>query len=403
MLRMITRVGLALALAAAGVMINAAPAGAALSGTPDKTWMTNGIVYSEVESGNTIYIGGQFTRVSGCPPEVSCPSKTIDVLNVAALDATTGAPISAFRPHIEGTDAIVYALAVLGGKLFIGGQFAAVDGTPRRNLAAVDLVTGALDPNVDHQVGIDNSDRVRGMVATDTRVYAAGAFVEIDGQNRRHLAAFDADGALDPTWKPRTNGGGTHTVTKTCDGSAVIAGGGFREAAGSGGSRQERLGLAMFDAASGALNPWAPDSSALPPYAYPYDLVANCSRLFVGTGDRNKIFALSLTRNPGALLWILTTDGNAQAVALRGNRLLVGGHFQVVPDVSTGEDVPRLRFAVLDLNGNLQYDWVPSFGGHIHTGVWDILVAGPQIWVGGGFTDVSGVEQWGVARFTDVQ
>jgi hypothetical protein len=45
---------------------------------------------------------------------------------------------------------------------------------------------------------------------------------------------------------------------------------------------------------------------------------------------------------------------------------------------------------------------VPSFRGKIRTGVWDILVTGPQIYVVGGYTTVSHDRRWGIARFTDV-
>jgi len=127
-----------------------------------------------------------------------------------------------------------------------------------------------------------------------------------------------------------------------------------------------------------------------------------CDRLFVGTGGSNRIFALDLTDDTGNLLWMLSMFGNAQAVALRGDRLLVGGHFDWVPLRGTNEHVDRLHFCVLDLEGYLQNDWVPSFHGKIRTGVWDILVTGSQIYVGGGFTTVSNDRRWGIARFTDV-
>jgi hypothetical protein len=127
-----------------------------------------------------------------------------------------------------------------------------------------------------------------------------------------------------------------------------------------------------------------------------------CDRLFVGTGGSNRIFALDLTDDTGNLQWMLSMNGNAQAVALRGDRLLVGGHFNWVPDIHTGEQITRFHFFVLDLDGHLQSDWVPSFRGKIRTGVWDILVTGSQIYVAGGYTTVSNDRRWGIARFTDV-
>jgi hypothetical protein len=377
----------------------AAPASASLSVKADNTWMTNGVVYSIVQSGNTIYLGGLFTRVSACTPNLSCPGESLDVSNLAALNATTGAAIPTFHPMVQGDQATVYALAVLGPRLFFGGQFTSVDGTARRNFAAVDLTTGVVDPSTPAAVGLDNGDKVRGMVATSSRVYISGGFGQVDGVPRKHLAAFDVNGTLDPVWAPRTDGQ-THTVTMSCDGTSVIAAGGFQHASSQSAQFHSRYHFAIFDATNGALDPWTPVSSQLPS-APIYDLAVSCDRLYAGSGGSNRIMALDLTDDSGNVLWMLTTDGNAQAVALRGDRLLVGGHFTSVPLRDTNKSYGRFRFAVLDLDGYLQSDWVPEFRGTIHTGVWDILVTGSQIWVGGGFTTVSGDKRWCLARFTD--
>jgi hypothetical protein len=61
---------LAIAVAAA-LLAGANPALATLSDLPDSTWMANGPVHAVIREGNTIYIGGEFTRVSACPQQ-SC-------------------------------------------------------------------------------------------------------------------------------------------------------------------------------------------------------------------------------------------------------------------------------------------------------------------------------------------
>jgi len=217
MTRRIVKLGLVMASAVGALAGIVTPASAAFSDTPDPTWMTNGQVYAIAQSDSTVYIGGKFTSIRACRPGVACPNGTVSVLNVAAIDANTGVAVKTFKPQIEGDGANVYALAVLGGKLFIGGKFTSVNGTPRLNLAAVDLATGALDPGVNAQIGIDTTDRIRGMVASGNRVYAAGYFTTVNGLPRKHLAAFDAAGTLDPAWKPRTSGL-ARTLVPTCDG-----------------------------------------------------------------------------------------------------------------------------------------------------------------------------------------
>jgi len=405
----IVRLGISFVSAVAMLAASAGVASAAFTNAPDATWMTNGQVYAIAQSGNTIYVGGKFTSIRACPPGTACPGGTVRVLNVAALDATTGAAIKTFKPQIQGDGARVYALAVSGNDLYIGGKFTAVDGTPRLNLAAVDLTTGALDPAVDHRIGVDTTDPILGMLAAGGKVYVAGYFTSVDGLARSHLAAFDADGSLDPAWRPRT-AGRARALTTTCDGSSIIVGGYFRTAAGSTGTQQPRATLAMFDPATGALDPWTPDNANIPNGVNAFDLAANCERLFVAYGGSNAIYAFDLTDDFGEMIFGVKTGGNVQTVALRGDRVLFGGHFTQVSVNCPGarnENEQRIRFAIADLDGcvrdasgNDLDGWTPSFDGMFY-GPWEIFPTGDQVWVGGQFRTVSGVPQYMLARFTD--
>jgi hypothetical protein len=416
MIRHRKRVGLALALAAT-MLFGAAPsANAAFSNAPDDTWMTNGQVYAIAQDGNRIYLGGKFQSLRRCPPGQSCGAgSVVNVLNLAAVDATTGAGITTFRPQIgaPGENAFVYGLAVAGGKLWVAGQFSEAEGEPRLNLAAYDLATGELSPAVDHEIGVDTTDRIRGIYALGSRVYVAGYFTTVDGQPRKHLAAFNLDGSLNTQWKPRT-AGLARTLTATCDGSSIIAGGSFRKAAGSTGVNVDRATLAMFDATTGAIDPWTPDNSEIPNGVNAFDLDASCSRLFVGYGGSNALFGFDLTDDVGDILFNVKTGGNVQTVDLSvdGTRVYFGGHFANVsvkcPWVSRNENDARTRFAMADINGcvrnpntsNPLDGWTRTFSGKFY-GPWDIFSTGDQVYVGGQFTTVSGTPQYMIARFTD--
>ena len=397
MSRLASRSFAALTMAVTITMLAAPSALATFQATPDATAMTNGTVYVVIQSGNTIYIGGKFTSVRNCPPGTPCPGGTLAVGGVAALDASTGLAIRTFHPAVSGGTATVYALAVLNGKLYVGGSFDTANGDPRLNLAILDAATGALDP-VSHQVGVDTTDRIRGMVADANHVFVAGYFGTIDGQGRKHLAAFDADGSLDASWRPHTSGL-ARTLTLTCDGQ-VLAGGAFRSAGGSGTPNVARATVAMFDPNTGALDAWDPQPGAIPNGINAFDLSANCTRLFVGYGGANAIYAFDLTDNVGDVLWSSKTGGNVQTVEVDGNRVLFGGHFTQVSLLGGHGNASRIRFAVADLDGNILGDWVPSFDGKFY-GPWDILANPTQVWVGGAFTDVSGAAQYMLARFTD--
>jgi outer membrane protein assembly factor BamB len=387
------------ALTGAALLVAAPSALATFNDVPDATAMTNGTVYAIIQSGNTIYIGGKFTSVRDCPPGTSCPGGTVAAGGVAALDATTGRAIKTFNPAVSGGSATVYALALLNGKLYVGGSFNAVDGTPRQNLGVLDATTGELDLTIDHEVGRpDTADRIRGMASDASHVYVAGYFATIDGLTRKHLAAFDADGSLDTAWKPRTKEAAT-TLDIGCDGR-VIAGGRFRSASGTGTPLVSRATLAIFNPTTGAIDPWTPLPGDIPNGINARDISANCTRLFVGYGGANAIYAFDLTDSTGDVLWNLKTGGDVQTVEVFGDRVMFGGHFTQVSVLNSNDNVQRIRFAVVDLDGHDQSEWTPSFEGKFY-GPWQIHANATQVWVGGQFTTVSGTPQYFLARFTD--
>ena len=372
---------------------------AAFSTQPDATWMTNGFVRAVVRAGDRIYIGGRFTSVRPCAPGAAC-SGAFAVNNVAAFDATTGVAIRSFRPAVTSATApTVYALAVLDGKLFIGGKFTVVEGQPRRNFAAVDAITGALDADVDAQVGTEDNHYVRALLAAGNRVYAGGVFASVDGIARTRLAALDASGNLDPLWRPRANGA-VSSLALACDGATLFVGGNFRKAAGSGRSLVVRDTLARFDLVSGNIHNWQPVPGSIPNGLNAYDLAPTCSRLFVAYAGSNWAYAVDTSDDFGDVVWALKTAGDVQTAAVYNDRVLLGGHFSQI-DATDRPNVKRTRFAVVDFEGRID-PWDPSFEGRF-LGPWDIVVDGNRVWVGGDFTHVSGQPQRGIARFTDAQ
>ena len=127
------RQGLIAALAASLLCCSAGLA-LAQTGVPP-LWTTNGRVYAMVDDGGTIYIGGDFTKVG----------RTTG--SWAGIDASTGTPQGPYA----GVMGKVLAVAPDGnGGWYLGGSFTAVRGQPRNNLAHLDA-TGNLtawDPDV---------------------------------------------------------------------------------------------------------------------------------------------------------------------------------------------------------------------------------------------------------------
>jgi trimeric autotransporter adhesin len=355
--------------------------------------MTNGIVYSMIRYGDHIYVGGKFQTVRDMPN-----GNTYRASNLARFHADTGVVDLAWRPRVTGPDietTIVYALAAAGGKIWVGGKFDAVDGAARRNLAAVSPDTGVVDPGVAPLVGSETSEGIRAMVASSTKVYFGGYFTVVDGKARQYVAALDTAGNVDPTWKPRA-GGFVRSLAFSCDGATVFAGGKFRNAAGPDGLFSPRETIARFDAASGALDPWAIPAGTVPNDEVAADLAVTCERVTAAYLGRNFARSFRLDNgNSGTQAWATKCAGDVQTVAMLGaDKLIIGGHFSQVARE------PRTRIAQINLsNGLPDPGWTPAVDGQFF-GPWDLLVDDNHLYVGGAFTTVAGLTRTNFARFT---
>lgn len=407
-------VGIAIAtlvVVVAGVATPAhAAAGFGLRETPDKTWMTTGNVYAQAvsEDGKTLYIGGKFKQVREKP--VGQGGRVLNVNNVAAIDLATGIPSQVWHPSVTNDDAAteVRALAVKGERVYIGGRFDAVDGMPRRNLAAVDANTGAAVGSFAPTVG-DGTSTVYALAADDSRLYAGGKFARVNGTGRGNLAAFDlSSGTLDSGWTARTSQL-VRALEFDSGGETIFAAGRFDSVGGSDGATIERQSVARFDTASGNVHPWSIPKGTLPNPMTGWDLTVTPSRLYVAFGLKpNFASAFRLdSGNLGGEVWRFGLVGNPQSLTLSpgGSRLIVGGHFGINPLDQRVCGVKYLKGLVaLDpLTGAIDCGWVPSLDQKRrpdYDGAWSLLTTGDQVWVGGGFVGVSGTPQSNLARFT---
>lgn len=240
-----------------------------LPSTPLRTYVADGTVNAIVRSGDTVYIGGQFSRVgprtgpgvevaldgsrnaglpeiSGSGPTYSGGSTT--GLRAVISDGAGGWYISGIFSHVGGIprtnvahilvdhsidpafnpvlNGSVDALALSGTSLYMAGDFTLVDGTPRSNIAAYHTLYSyvlGFDPYADGQV------RSLAVSSDGLTVYAGGSFATIGGHAHTSLAALDSDtGAAIATFNPVLTAGGQPRVTSVAlAGSILYAGGAF--------------------------------------------------------------------------------------------------------------------------------------------------------------------------------
>ncbi|HVP13945.1 MAG TPA: delta-60 repeat domain-containing protein, partial [Terriglobales bacterium] len=145
-------------------------------------------------------------------------------------------------PTFPATDGVVYALAIRGDTLYLGGSFHAAGGVMTGGFAALDAQSGAprrVWPRVAGRVYATASDGKGGW-------YFGGFFTSIAGVGRNGLAHIRADGSLD-AWNPSVHGQ-VYALAIAC--STVYVGGSFDSIGG-----QPRACFGAVDAASGAVLP----------------------------------------------------------------------------------------------------------------------------------------------------
>ncbi|MFZ1439361.1 MAG: hypothetical protein WAS75_09625, partial [Candidatus Microthrix subdominans] len=272
--------------------------------TPVGGWAVNGRVMATEIIGNTVYVGGTFTSVSG-------PGGSVARQNLAAFDSRTGALRTGF---VANANQAVRALDTNGTSLFVGGSFSSIAGVTRQRVASLNPTSGAVNAGFTANAnGYVNALKVSG-----SRLYVGGTFSTLAGHSISRAGAVSlANGAAITSFAPRPNGT-VHGLETTPDGSQVFVAGEFTSIAGV--SRRYIAAVTPNGASTG------PSYGSVVKYAVlqmAYD--PHTGLLFAAVaGYGNQVAAL----NPltGARPWHQYADGDVQAVAVDGDNVYFGFH-----------------------------------------------------------------------------
>jgi hypothetical protein len=330
---------------------------------------TNAPVAALASDGTSLYVGGEFTLAGG-----------VAVNHIARWSSGSWSPLG------SGTNAPVRALLFRNGILHAGGEFTAADTARASHLARWDGTAWSyLGSRVDNGV----NGPVRSIALLGTDIYIGGEFSTAGERRANNIAGFDGK-----EWSSLGSDPGVGllgpVLAIAVDGTDIYVGGLFSSAGGmttSGiarwdGSTWHRLGTGV----NGPVRSIA---------------IGKSGEVYVG----GEFTAAGGSPAAGIAMW----DGSIWhplgsglggpkpygfSLAVAGNDLYVGGSF------SSAGGVPSSRIARWSIPSR---SWSPVgsgvHGSSFYTYVTTLAVHGGDLYIGGVFTNVGGVDAGNIARW----
>ncbi|MBI5215078.1 MAG: T9SS type A sorting domain-containing protein [Ignavibacteriae bacterium] len=375
----------------------------------DNLWVTNGAVYSTVRTGNTIYIGGQFSQVG--PATGSCvninsstgirdadfPRFNGTVYAVVA-DGSGGWYIGGNFTMVEATaqkylahilsdntldatwspnpNGYVTELALYGSYIYVAGQFTVIGGQSRTKLAQIELSTGlatSWNPSPSNTVSCLNIN------STGTTLYVGGAFTTISSSTRNRIASYSIPSGSLSSWNPTATGSVSAIEIST---STVYVGGNFTTIGG-----QPRNYIAELDASTGNATTWNPNANSSVVALAKSGNYVYAGGYFTTMGGNTVHYFARINTTSGYASSYANPNDYVYTITVSGAKLYVGGGFTTIGGES------RRYIAALDIDGQIATSWSPSLNGSVRT----IALNGTDVCTGGTFSSMGGVQRYGLA------
>jgi hypothetical protein len=318
------------------------------------TGSSNGVlggVFALAVVGNEVYVGGEFDSAGGVSANrvarFNTQTNTWSSLGTGSSNGVSRGGVSG------GLVPTVFALAVVGNEVVVGGWFTSAGGVSANNVARFNTQT-----NTWSTLGTGSSngvnDEVRELAVVGNEVVVGGRFTSAGGVSANRVARFNTQ---TNTWSTLGTGSSNgvsgilaSVLALAVVGNEVYVGGYFDSAGG-----VSANSVARFNTQT---NTWSS----------------------LGTGSSNGV-------SVGGVF------GGVEALAVSGNEVYVGGRFTSAGGVSA-RNVARF---------NTQTNTWSSLGTGSSNGVdslvFALAVVGNEVVVGGEFRSAGGVSANGVARF----
>jgi N-acetylneuraminic acid mutarotase len=320
--------------------------------TQTNTWSTlgtgssNGVnnwVYALAVVGNEVYVGGLFTSAGG-----------VSANYVARFNTQTNTWSTLGTGSSNGVGGIVRALAVVGNEVFVGGQFTSAGGVSANCVARFNTQT-----NTWSTLGTGSSNGVSGgssftavnaLAVVGDEVFVGGEFTSAGGVSANYVARFNTQTNTWSTLGTGSSNGVSGDIFSAVNalavvGNEVVVGGGFTSAGGVSANR-----VARFNTQT---NTWST----------------------LGTGSSNGV------------------NSTVLALAVVGNEVFVGGLFTSAGGVSAN------RVARFNTQTNTWSTLGTGSSNGVNNDVAALAVVGNEVFVGGSFTSAGGIASTFIARW----
>ncbi len=393
------------------------------------TVQIDGVAWSQVVVGNTVYVGGRFNNAR--PAGAAAGTNLTPRGNLLAYDITTGNLVTSFAPTLNG-QVLSVAASPDGTRIYVAGDFTTANGQARRRVAAYSTANGQLISTFNPS---GPNSQARAVIATNDTVYVGGGFQGLaNGTLRNNLVAYRAsDGAVLP-WNPNATGSASDAtatvwaVAVSADGASVFAGGSFQNVGG-----QPAYGLAKVSGSgAGAIDTtWQPSVRNAGKDAGISSLRVQAGNLYGTTwhfgpgGNLEGSFKIPVSTSD--VTWVTDCHGDNYSAYLNDGVVYTAGHAHYCgnmgggfPQYSTWQFQHAQAWSdtvtgdiLNDVHGYPNWhgvepgpamvNWLPdmaigSFTGQYQAG-WNVTGNNDYLAYGGEFPRVNGVGQQGLVRF----
>ncbi|MGY3317957.1 PKD repeat protein [Arthrobacter sp. TE12232] len=397
----------------------ATPVTVSADGLP--TAQINGVAWTQVIIGNTVFVGGNFTEAR--PAGAAAGTGSVPRNNILAYNLTTGELLTTFTPSFNG-EVTALAASPDGSRLYVGGAFTAYNGSTVWRAVALNPANGALITSFLPRM----SASVRSIVATSTTVYLGGLFNAVGSVTRDKLAAVSASNAALLPWNPVASGGRVNAMTLSPDGASMVVGGAFTSING---SSNPGYGVAKVDTSLGAVLPFKINNiarnggttGAITTLASDGVNVYGAGYTFGRSSTLEGMFSVTWTDD--STNWLEDCHGDTYSIQPLGDAIYLAGHAHFCGNIGAFPQAEPWQFnrgiafskkatgtvtaeshGYTDFAGNPSpslLTWFPILDAGTFTGqdqgAWTVSGNNDYIVMAGEFTTINNQPQQGLTRF----